>query len=208
VGADFGVVGNAPATSTSEGRTYGLEVLLQQRLFKGFYGILAYTLGWSEFQDKDGVFVPSAWDSRHIVALTMGKKFKGDWEIGAKWRLTTGQPFTPANVEASRLIANWDRIGREIPQISQLNSQRLNPYHQLDMRVDKKWFFDKWSFNLFFDIQNVYFLSIPGPSILDVVKDENDVPLVDPNDPSRYQTRFLENDLGIFQPTLGVIVTY
>jgi len=208
LGGDFGVIGNEPAESTSQGRTYGLEVLLQQRLYRGFYGIVAYTLGWSEFQDKNGVYVPSSWDSRHIIALTMGKKLGRDWEIGAKWRFTTGSPYTPANVQLSSLRNVWDITGREIPNFSQLNTERIEAFHQLDIRVDKKWFFEKWSLNLFLDIQNVYFNIIPGPPILDVVKDENDRPLVDPNDPSRYQTRFLENDLGIFQPTVGIVVTY
>ncbi|MEO1450356.1 MAG: hypothetical protein AAFV07_12565 [Bacteroidota bacterium] len=207
-GGDFGVVGNEPAISISEGRTYGMEILLQQRLFRGFYGILAYTLGWSEFQDKNGKFVPSSWDSRHIVALTMGKKFKGNWEVGAKWRLTTGTPFTPADVQRSTLRQNWDLLGLQIPNYNLLNTERIGAYHQLDMRVDKKWFFEKWSLNLFFDIQNVYGFSVPGPPILDVIRDDADQPLIDPNDPTRYQSRFLENDLGIFQPTLGVVVTY
>ncbi|MEL6671529.1 MAG: TonB-dependent receptor [Bacteroidota bacterium] len=208
LGGDFGVIGNEPAISISEGRTYGLEVLVQQRLWKGFYGIVAYTLGRSEFKDKNGKYVPSSWDSRHIVALTAGKKFKGNWEIGAKWRLTTGTPFTPANVAFSSLTNVWDVRGREVPDFNMLNSQRIGAYHQLDIRIDKKWFFNKWSFNLFIDVQNLYNNVIPGPPILDVVKDENGLPLLDPNDPTRYQTYFLENTLGLLQPTLGIVITY
>ena len=93
-------------------------------------------------------------------------------------------------------------------EINRLNSERIPAYHQLDIRIDKKWFFEKWTFNVFFDVQNLYGYSIPGPPILDVVKDNSDNPVVDPNDPSRYQTTFLESDLGIFQPTLGVVVTF
>lgn len=208
VGADFGVVGNEPAISTSEGRTYGLEVLIQQRLFKGFYGIIAYTLGWSEFSDQNGNFVPSSWDSRHIVALTAGKKFKGDWEIGAKWRLTSGTPYTPANVPLSSLRSVWDLSLRELPDYSLLNSQRIPAYHQLDIRVDKKWFFKKWSFNLFLDVQNVYNYAVPGPPILTPVRGDDDQLLIDINDPSRYQMKFLDNELGIFQPTIGIVITY
>ncbi|MEO0471452.1 MAG: TonB-dependent receptor [Bacteroidota bacterium] len=208
LGGDFGVIGNEPASSISEGRTYGLEILVQQRLFRGFYGIVAYTLGWSEFQDKNGNFVPSAWDSRHIVALTAGKKFKGDWEVGLKWRLTTGTPFTPADVATSSLRNVWDARQRQIEDFNLLNSQRIPAYHQLDFRIDKKWFFNKWSFNVFFDLQNAYGLEVPGPPFVDVVRDDNNQPVVDPNDPSRYQIRFIENGIGIFQPTLGIVVTY
>ncbi|MEZ4771703.1 MAG: TonB-dependent receptor [Bacteroidia bacterium] len=207
-GGDFGVIGNEPAVSTSEGRTYGMEVLIQQRLFRGFYGIIAYTLGKSEFQDNKGNYVPSSWDSRHIVALTAGKKFKGEWEVGAKWRLTTGTPYTPANVSLSSLKNVWDVTRVQTPDFSLLNTERIGAYHQLDIRIDKKWFFEAWSLNLFIDVQNVYGFSVPGAPILNVVKDENDMPLTDPNDPSRYQTYFLDNDLGIFQPTLGIVVTY
>jgi len=208
LGGDFGAIGNEPAESTSEGRSYGLEVLIQQRLYRGFYGIIAYTLGWSEFTNADGEFVPSAWDQRHIIALTAGKKFSKDWEVGLRWRFTSGAPFTPNNVAVSSLRNVWDVRGVAIPDYTLLNSERIAPFHQLDARVDKKWFFEKWSLNLFIDIQNVYALVIPGPPILDVVRDENDLPVVDPNDPSRYQTRTLENNIGLVQPTLGIVVTY
>ena len=208
IGGDFGVVGNEAVASINQGRTYGMEVLIQQRFYKGFYGIIAYTLGWSEFQDKDGNYVPSSWDSRHIVALTAGKKFKKDWEVGAKWRLTTGTPYTPADLQASSLRSNWDVSGLAVLDYDQLNSQRIGAYHQLDIRVDKKWFFNKWSFNLYLDVQNAYAKTLPGPPFVDVVRDENLLPKVDPNDPSRYQTYLLENQLGIVQPTVGIVVTY
>ena len=43
LGADFGVVGNERVTFDGVGRSYGSELLLQQRLYNGFYGLLAYT---------------------------------------------------------------------------------------------------------------------------------------------------------------------
>ncbi|MEM6262185.1 MAG: TonB-dependent receptor [Bacteroidota bacterium] len=208
LGGDFGTIGNEPAESTSEGRTYGMEFLIQQRLYKGFYGIIAYTLGWSEFTDKNGDFVPSAWDSRHIISLTGGKKFKRNWELGAVWRFTTGPPFTPADVEFSRLRNVWDARGLAQPDYDLLNTERVDDFHQLDVRLDKKWFFKSWTFNLFLDIQNLYFFRIPGPPTLDVQKDDNDSPIVDPNDDTRYLTRFLEDDIGLIQPTIGIVITY
>lgn len=208
LGGDFGVIGNEPAVSTSTGRTYGLEFLVQQRLYKGFYGILAYTLGWSEFSDQNGAFVPSAWDNRHIISLTGGKKFGKNWEIGARWRFTSGAPYTPANVGLSSLTEVWDIRGREVPNFALINSERIKAFHQLDLRIDKKWFFEAWSLNLFLDIQNAYAYQIPGAPILDVVKDPNDQPLLDPQDPARYQTYFIDNEIGNIQPTIGIVITY
>ena len=208
LGGDFGIIGNEPANSSSEGRTYGIEFLVQQRLFRGFYGILAYTLGWSEFSNSIGELVPSAWDSRHIISLTAGKKFKKNWEVGARWRLQSGTPYTPANVQLSTLREVWDIRGAEIPDYGRVNSKRLSAYHQLDIRIDKKWFYKKWSLNLFLDIQNVYGYTIPGAPILSVLNNENGQPIISEIDPSRYESTYLENDIGIVQPTIGIVITY
>ncbi|MES2621359.1 MAG: TonB-dependent receptor, partial [Bacteroidota bacterium] len=82
LGGDFGVVGNAPAESKIKGRSYGVEFLYEQKLYKGWYGIVAYTLFWSQFEDKNQRYVSATWDTRHIISFTAGKKFKRNWEIG------------------------------------------------------------------------------------------------------------------------------
>jgi hypothetical protein len=35
-------------------------------------------------------------------------------------------------------------------------SQRLPLFHQLDLRVDKRWQFKSWRFSSYLDVQNVY----------------------------------------------------
>jgi len=40
LGSNFGVIGNEEVVSTSKGRSLGIEVLAQQKLYKGFYGIV------------------------------------------------------------------------------------------------------------------------------------------------------------------------
>ena len=46
LGADFGVIGDEPVTSSSKGRTYGLEFFAQRKLTKGIYGLLSYTFSY------------------------------------------------------------------------------------------------------------------------------------------------------------------
>jgi hypothetical protein len=41
-----------------------------------------------------------------------------------------------------------------------------------------------------------------------VEKDANGVPVTDPNDPTRYKTKLIENTSGIVQPTIGIIVEF
>jgi len=206
LGADFGVIGDEAVVSTGKGRAYGAELLAQQKLKKGFYGILAYTLVVSEFTDKNGNYVPSSWDSRHIIALTGGKEFQKNWQLGVKWRFSSGQPYTPWDVATSSLTYLWDASGTGILDYDSLNTLRLTATHQLDLRIDKKWFFERMNLNLFMDVQNVYNFQAQLPPLLDVVRDMDGTPVLQPDDPGRYQTYFLDNPSGTVLPTIGIII--
>lgn len=206
LGGDFGVIGNEPVSSTSEGRTYGLELLAQQKLYKGFFGIVSYTFVRSEFTDGTGAYKPSAWDNRHIVSSALGYKFKRNYEIGARWRFYGGTPYTPFDVTRSAQIPVWDVTGRGLPDYSQLNSLRTANAHNLDVRVDKKWFFEKWSLNLYLDIQNAYNFQAVGAPQLDVVRDAAGTPQIDPANPGSYQTVFIPNTVGTLLPSIGVVI--
>lgn len=206
LGADFGVVGNEAVQFDGEGRSYGLEFLAQRRLYKGVYGLLAYTMVRSEYEYQ-GEFAPSAWDSRHIVSLTGGAKLKRDWEIGVRWLYSGGLPFTPYDEDVSMDREYWDSQG--VPQLdyASLNALRNNAFSQLDMRIDKKWFFENWSLDVFMDIQNLFSQVPDSPPALDVVRDPlSGVPVPNPNDPSRYQPRYINADAGTVVPAIGLIV--
>lgn len=209
LGADFGVIGNEPVESNSEGRAYGVEMLAQQRLFNDFYGIASLTLVRSEFTNPNTEgYIPSSWDNRFIISLTAGKRFGSDWEIGARWRFLGGSPYTPYDYEESSLISTWDLRNQPILDYSQINAIRLKGFHQLDLRLDKKYYFKKWSLNWYVDIQNVYNFQAEQPPLLVPVRDTEGKIFVDPNDPSRYQLKYLENPAGSILPTVGIIVDF
>ena len=214
LGGDFGVVGNDALESTASGLAYGLEFLFQQRLYKGFYGIGSYTLGWSQFEDDQGELVSSSWDSRHIVNLTLGKKFGKDWEAGFNWRFQTGLPFTPFD-ENSNLVSYWNLNNAGIPDYTLLNTQRANASNTLDFRIDKRWYFDKFSLNLYFDIENVFGNAVGAPvMLLDRPLDDNGSPMgggviENPSDPfpeQRYQVKLQDVTQGVPIPSLGVLL--
>jgi outer membrane receptor for ferrienterochelin and colicin len=206
LGADFGVIGNDEVTSDNLGRAYGAELLVQQKLWKGFYGILAYTFVRSEFQDYKGDYVPSSWDAQHLISLTAGKKFKRNWEVGLRWRFTGGSPYTPADEETSALIPVWNINRGAIPDYSQLNGERLEPAHFLDLRVDKKWFFKKWALNIYLDVQNIYaFKAQQAPDYI-LSTDGNGNAIIDPNDSARYQLDRLGSTTGTVLPSFGIII--
>lgn len=209
LGSDFGVIGNAPVVSTSNGRSYGIEYLAQQKLYKGFYGIFAYTWVKSEFENAAGQFIPSAWDNRHIVTLTGGKIFKGDWEIGVRYRYVGGAPTTPFNRDLTLNRAVWDQNGRGILDFTRLNSLRAGPTQQLDIRIDKKWSYKKWALNLYLDVQNLLNQqTVLQPQLVALTDPTTGAPVVDPNNPGSYLPDFIPNTAGTRLPTIGIIVDF
>ncbi len=208
LGGDFGVIGNEPAVSNSEGRSYGVEFFLQQKLSSSVYGLISYTFVRSEFQDKNGKYVASSWDNRHILNITAGKKLKRNWEIGAKFRFLGGSPYTPFDIELSSKKENWDVTQRGINDWNQLNTQRNGNSHGLDFRVDKRWFFEKWALNAYLDIQNLYGFETETQPFLDVVRDDNGNPIEDPNQPDSYLTREIANTAGTILPSIGLMIEF
>ena len=206
LGADFGVVGNESVRFDGQGRAYGLEFLAQRKLYKGVYGLLAYTYVRSEY-GIGGEYTASAWDSRHIVSMTGGAKLNRDWEIGVRWLYSGGLPYTPYDLEVSMNREYWD--SQNVPQLdyAALNSLRNAAFGQVDLRVDKKWFFDTWSLDVFMDVQNLLGQVPDAPDALDVVRDPaTGAPIPNPMEPSQYQARFIPLGTGSAIPAVGLIV--
>tara|TARA_R110001583_G_scaffold311_8_gene2832 strand:+ start:103 stop:2511 length:2409 start_codon:yes stop_codon:yes gene_type:complete len=208
LGSDFGVIGNEAVTSTSKGRSYGIELLAQKKSYNGLYGILSYTFVKSEFEDKFDNFIPSSWDNKHLLTITAGKKLKKNWEIGGKFRLVGGQPFTPYDFEASSLIENYDVSNSGILDYSKLNTERFKTYHQLDIRVDKTWYWKKLSLNFYVDIQNLYASEAASQSNLIPLLDENGDKVINSNDAAKYNLEAIENTSGNVLPRFGFIIDF
>jgi hypothetical protein len=209
LGADFGVIGNEPVASDATGRAYGVEFLAQQRLLSGFYGIASLTFVRSEFTNpRTEGFIPSSWDSRFIVSTTAGKRFGKNWEIGGRWRYLGGLPYTPDDINTSSLIAVWDLRGAAVQDFSRINSLRLAAFHQLDLRIDKRYFYKKWNLNWYLDIQNVYNFQAEQPPLTLAVRNADGSIRVKPDDPSRYELRTIANPAGTILPTIGIIVEF
>ena len=194
IGADFGVVGSEPVDSRGFGETYGFEFLAQKRTVNNFYGILAYTFGYSKFSDSAGELLPSSWDSRHILSASAGKYFKKNWNFGARFRLQSGLPETPYDLNRSSLVNVWNIANGPIQDFSRLNTLRGNISHQLDLRAEKKWVFNKWQFTVYMDIINVYgSKNASGLPVVNLQRDEmGDGIVANPSAPQDQQVYLLD----------------
>ena len=195
------------AKSISSGRAYGFEILNRTRLDKKLNLIAAYTFVRSQFKDRNSVYIPSAWDSKHLFTLTLIRYLKKNWSAGLKWRFVGGLPYTPYNLEKSSVKEAWDSRGRAFLDNSRFNSERLKEFHQLDIRIDKKYFFSKWSFMLYLDIQNLYNYQADQPDYIIREQDEtgNYILL---NDDSKYQLKAIESSSGTVLPTIGIMIEF
>lgn len=159
-GGDFGIIGNEAIRASGTGRTYGIELFAQQKLNRNLYFTGAYTLFWSEFAGTDGKLIRSAWDNRHLLSLLAGYKFKKNWELGLKYRIQGGSPYTPFDFMRSRV--NYLVEGRGSLDYSRLNAEELRSFSQLDVRIDKKWNWKRLSLDIFLDLQNLLLNNNPG----------------------------------------------
>jgi len=174
--------------------------------------LFTYTFVRSEFSGFDESYIPSAWDARHIINVLASKNLKRHWTIGVKWKFSGGSPYTPYDEYTSSLVQAWSIQGRPYPDYGQYNTQRLKPFHQVDVRVDKEFFFKHWSMILYMDIQNAYNFQYAQQSILLPEKDASGNPIIanpsDPVDQQRYVMTTLENVSGNVLPTVGIIVEF
>lgn len=206
--ADYVVVGDQPTDATGQGRSYGAELYVQQKLKSNYMWMLSYTYSVSEFKDKNGDFVPSSWDTRHILSLSGLKRWDNNWQLGIRFRYADGTPYTPFDLNASADINNWNVVNRGIYNYNRLNQERIPAFHALDVRVDKHFFFNKWNFSVYLDVQNFYSASIELQPYLTVQRDDNFNPIVDPNNGSNYLLDQINSDTGRVLPTFGLIAEF
>jgi len=206
-GADFGVVGAEEVTSTSDGHAYGAEFQTRINTQKGFIMNLSYTLVRSEFSDGNGTYIPSSWDSKHLLTLTTTKDLKRNWRVGARWRFVGGLPYTPWDLEKSSLVEAWNLQGGPYLDYSKLNSQRFDPFHQLDLRIDKSYYWEKLTAKFYIDIQNFYNFQAQQNDIIVRAEDSNGNFLLTDNG-TRYVLNEIESTSGTVLPTIGIIVQF
>ena len=197
-GADFEVLGNENVTSNGKGRTYGTELLFQQKLSNNFYGIFSYTFFYSEFTGTDrSVYVPSLWDSRHLVSFTGGYQLGKSWEISSRFRYSGTSPLVPTDLDAT--LNNYPLI---VLDYSRIGDERLGAFSQLDVRVDKNWNFNRFSVDLFLEIQNILITDTPQATEFVLTRDEAGQ-VVNPQSLSPVERRG-----GSAIPTIGFVVDF
>ena len=118
-----------------DGRGYGGELLLRLPRQARVHGWLAYTLSWS-MRDFDGIAAPSDWDQRHIVNLVTTVRITNGYSVGGRFHYNSGRPYPVQTA------------------LQTVEYQRLPPFWQIDLRVDKRVVFDRYTLDIYLELGN------------------------------------------------------
>lgn len=137
------------------GRTFGVELLIKREISERAFGWLSYTYSNTRrrtFDPDSDEMLPTGLDQPHTLNAVASYKPGGGWELGARYRFSSGRPETPI------FGGTFDGdSGGYAADAGDGLSTRAPFFHQLDLRAEKMWLYNTWSFGLYLDVQNVLF---------------------------------------------------
>jgi TonB family protein len=157
VSATPNITGRSEYGNAGTGYVVGLETLLKYRPDQRFFGWIAYTL--SRSTRREGPAEPLLlfpFDQTHNLTALGSYRLGRGWEFGARFRLVSGNLRTPVAGPPSLPALYAADAGSYTPLPGEQYSVRLPLFHQLDLRVDKRWQFASWELMAYFDVQNAY----------------------------------------------------
>lgn len=206
-GNDYGTVGNELLLPTACGRAYGVEASMRWQIPGKFTSVASVTCFRSEYRNDDrSPYIASAWDNRFIANVSGTYDFPRNWSVGAKLSAIGGSPYTPYDEDKSSLVEAWDVQGRPYYDYSRYNTCRLDAFAQLDVRVDKNYYFRGWRLGIYLDLQNVTKSVLRQQDVLmstGVIENPEA-----PASEQRYVMKRLKQESGTLLPTIGLTVEF
>ncbi len=158
VGADFGFpTDRFNLVNEGSGSNMGVELTVEKFFSNGYYSLLTASVFDSQYKGSDGMERNTAFNNQYVLNVLAGKEFKVGKDkrnaitFDTKLTLAGGRPFTPIDLEASRMA------GREILVEEEAFSERVDDYLRWDVKVGFQINSPtkKLSHRFFLDIQNV-----------------------------------------------------
>ncbi len=157
-GAEFVFEERGSLVSEGTGTNFGLEVTLEKFFSKGYYVLMTGSLFESTYEGSDGIERSTAFNKNFVGNMLFGKEWKfgegGKNALTFDTKFTTagGNPFTPIDVEATRMNG-----GRQILMENDAFSDIYNDYLRWDAKFGVRFNSKKRnvSHQFFVDFQNV-----------------------------------------------------
>ncbi|MEM9488110.1 MAG: TonB-dependent receptor plug domain-containing protein, partial [Myxococcota bacterium] len=144
--------------NVGRGRAYGIETLV--RGSRGQPGQTGHLLGWVSYTLSRSLrrddptrymdYRPYVLDQTHVLTALGSIAVTDNWQLGARLRYVTGNPYTPvAGTYFDTDIQEYRSLAGEVL------SERLPAFFQLDLRLDRRWRQSWGTVSLYLDVQNV-----------------------------------------------------
>lgn len=129
-----------------EARAFGIELSARQQRPTGVNWWASYTRSRAE-ERAQGIWTPRSWDQRDAISAGVSIP-AGQWTWTLGWRYHSGWRTTP--------VIGVPAGDSQDFQIGTRNSDRLAPYHRMDLRVSRSWSFTHGSLQAYLEVLNVY----------------------------------------------------
>lgn len=138
------------------GKAWGAEFFLNKNLTSSWYGWMSLAYSHTERTNKltNKNFLYN-YDKPIVFNLVSAYKLNQKWTLGIKWRLESGQLYTPLK-SATFVPADGEKPSYYMPIYGEINSDRLPVNHKMDLRLDRKYQFNNWDMDLYIEVLNVY----------------------------------------------------
>ena len=133
-----------------EALSRGVELMIQKKLAKDFYGLASASFFRSKYKDGNGAWRNRGFDNRVTFSLEGGYKPGNKWEFSMRWIYAGGVPYTPINIEESK------SLHRAVYEKNKVNQIRYPDYHSMNIRFDRRFNFSKSNIVFYLSIWNTY----------------------------------------------------
>lgn len=141
---------HAPLLDNGKAYSRGIEIMLQKKLARDFYGLASASYFRSKYRGGDGARRERVFDNRLILSVEGGYKPNNKWEFSMRWIYAGGAPYTPFDLEASR------QLNRAVLDEDRINEARHPDYHSLNVRLDRRFHFSSSNLILYLSVWNAY----------------------------------------------------
>jgi hypothetical protein len=133
-----------------EALSRGVELMIQKKLAKNFYGLASASFFRSRYKGGDDVWRDRNFDNRVTFSLEGGYKPNNKWEFSMRWIFAGGVPYTPFNVEESKVLH------RAVYDKNKINQVRYPDYHSMNIRFDRRFNFSRSNVVFYLSVWNTY----------------------------------------------------
>ncbi|MBN2355353.1 TonB-dependent receptor [candidate division KSB1 bacterium] len=142
--------GHAALQSAGRAEAKGVEVILQKKLARRFYGLASAGIFRARYRDLQGTWRDRVFDNRYLFSIEGGYKPNANWEFSGRWIYAGGAPYTPFDLDKSA------QAHREVLDQNRVNGARYPAYHSLNIRFDRRFHFYRSNLIFYLSVWNVY----------------------------------------------------